>query len=335
MLRAPKGPKFLKECIVTNFRILFDEPHEAIWFKALHPDFSSAKEFSITSAKSWPSVSRVLAYDRPDIILMDGDVPILVVEETVEVPSGHNVGQRFARIAAAAEAGVPCLYFGPYVARKHGGETEGPRYMNLRLFGALDAMERVTGSAVTTVNWPVDAKCEVRRDKEKDSDVKEYVAAFLNSYYRHKDLRKVNQEILKSPFHSRMVSERDQFISEKVRRADQYDLPPTSVEIILKQELISRAKLNGNEKSIKGEIVLYNIGMNNIRSDPYTGMAILYRYLYVMEYSNRSLILWFPNISKSTWVSTAISASRKDIRLYKIAADGILFADGFLSRSEL
>ena len=59
----------------------------------------------------WPSLTRanrlgmqdVLSYDRPDIILVDGDTPILVVEETVEVPSGHNVGQRFARIAAAAQ----------------------------------------------------------------------------------------------------------------------------------------------------------------------------------------------------------------------------------------
>ena len=320
---------------MTNFRVLFDEPHEAIWFKALHPDFAAAKEFSITSAKSWPSVSRVLAYDRPDIILMDGDVPILVVEETVEVPSGHNVGQRFARIAAAAEAGVPCLYFGPYVARKHGGETEGPRYMNLRLFRALDAMERVTGSAVTTVNWPVDANCEVRRDKDKDSDVKEYVAAFLTSYYQHKNLSRVNQEILKSSFHSRMVVERDRFIVERVRRAEQYDSPPTSVEIAKKPRLISRANLGESQKELKDEIVLYNIGMKNIRSDPYTGMAILYRYLYVMESSNRSLVLWFPNISKSTWVSTAASANRKDVRLYKIAADGIWFSDGFLMRSEL
>ena len=39
------------------------------------------EEFSITSAKSWPNVSRVYSLDRPDIILMDGDVPILVVEK--------------------------------------------------------------------------------------------------------------------------------------------------------------------------------------------------------------------------------------------------------------
>ena len=62
-------------------------------------------------------------------------------------------------------------------------------------------------------------------------------------------------------------------------------------------------------------------------SDPYTGMAILYRYLYVMEYSNRSLILWFPNINKNQLGVYGHAQAVKNIRLYKIAADGILFVE--------
>jgi len=141
---------------MPNFIILYDEPHEAEWFRSLHDDLKDANEESITRNQQWPKVQSVLAYDRPDIILLDNGTPILIIEETVEVPSGHNVGQRFARIAAAAENHVPCLYFGPYVAKKHGGETAGPRYINVRLFHALDAMVRTTGTAVTTINWPVD-----------------------------------------------------------------------------------------------------------------------------------------------------------------------------------
>ena len=81
------------------FTILYDEPQEADWFRNLHPDLVDADESTITNAVVNPDV---LAYDRPDIVLLDDQQPILVVEETVEVPSGHNVGQRFARLAAAA-----------------------------------------------------------------------------------------------------------------------------------------------------------------------------------------------------------------------------------------
>src|SRR4051812_41904760 len=105
------------------FTVLYDEPQEADWFKGLHGSLEDAVEVPITEAKAWPAVAGVLAYDRPDIVLLCDGRPILVVEETVEVPSGHNVGQRFARLAAASEHRVPCLYFGPYVARKHGGIT--------------------------------------------------------------------------------------------------------------------------------------------------------------------------------------------------------------------
>ncbi len=99
------------------FTVLYDEPHEAAWFKALHPELSDADEVPLDQATG-DHLRRVLGYDRPDVVLLRDGSPILVVEETVEVPSGHNVGQRFARLAAAAEQGVPCLYFGPYKAKK-------------------------------------------------------------------------------------------------------------------------------------------------------------------------------------------------------------------------
>src|SRR4051794_3543893 len=108
-----------------EYTVLYDEPQEAAWFKRLHPKLTDVPEVSISEARGWRSVTKVLAYDRPDIVLLQNDRPILVVEETVEVPSGHNVGQRFARLAAAAEHAVPAVYFGPYAAKKHGGETAG------------------------------------------------------------------------------------------------------------------------------------------------------------------------------------------------------------------
>lgn len=320
---------------MPDFMILYDEPQEAVWFRGLHPALKTAKEESITAAQNWPGVKKVLAYDRPDIILLDGDTPVLVVEETVEVPSGHNVGQRFARIAAAAEAGVPCLYFGPYVARKHGGATAGPRYMNVRLFHALDAMERVTRSAITTINWPVDTHCEVRRDRAKDSDVREYVATFMDIYAALTDLKQVNSALLKSSIHSRMIEERNTFVRTSIRNPDQYDGPPDSVEFLSLGDFSKRQPETDGALSGKDEVVLYNVGMTRIRSDPYTGMAMLYRYLYIAEHPSRALTLWFPSISEAMWRRAAARNNRKDIRLFRIAADAILFQDRFLPREQL
>ncbi len=320
---------------MPDFTILYDEPQEADWFRGLHPALEKAKEEEITVAQKWPSVRNVLAYDRPDIILLDGDTPVLVVEETVEVPSGHNVGQRFPRIAAAAEAGVPCLYFCPYVAKKHGGATAGPRYMNARLFHALDAMERTTRAAITTINWPVDAQFEVRRDWAKDADVREYVATFMELYAASCNLKQVNVDLLKSNIHSRMIGDRNAFVKTKIRNPEQYDGPPDSVEFLKLGDFSKRWPDVDGVLSGKAEVILYKVGMNYIRSDPYTGMAMLYRYLYIAEHPSRALTLWFPNITEAMWREAAVKNNRKDIRLFRIAADAVLFADQFLPRARL
>jgi hypothetical protein len=316
------------------FTVLYDEPQEAAWFKRLHPALEDAREVPISEARQWPNVAGVLGYDRPDIVLLADDRPILVVEETVEVPSGHNVGQRFARLAAAAEHRVPCLYFGPYVARKHGGATEGPRYMNLRLFGALDAMTRVTGSAVTTINWPVDEDCEVRRDAEKDADVQEYMATLL-ALYKGQAAKDLNASLLASAVHARMLDERAKFVAT-IRRAEQYDLPPNSVQVLVRDTFIDAY---GHDPRVHGidasELVTYNIGMTKIRSDPYAGMAMLYHYLYIAEHPSRALVLWFPAITFDMWKAAAASPGRKDIRLFRHAAEGILFRDTFAAKSDL
>jgi len=308
---------------MPNFEILYDEPHEANWFSNLHPDFKNATVSSITSASKRPQLQSVLAYDRPDIILLDNGWPILVVEETVEVPSGHNVGQRFSRIAAAAEAKIPCVYFGPYVAKKHGGETAGPRYMNLRLFHAIDKLIQITGTAVTTINWPVDANCEIMKGGAKDADMKEYISLFLHLHYTNPS--NINQSIINSSLQARLNSERNHFITTKITNPTQYLQPPNSVSLLSLVELVRQfPHFPANIINASNGIVLYNVGMKEIRSDPYTGMALLYKYLYKVL-PGKKLVLWFPEISYNSWNTTP--SSRKDKKLFTIASDAIIFKD--------
>ena len=320
---------------MANFTILYDELQEAEWFRRLDSSLADAKQVAITDARLWPCLQNVLLYDRPDIVLLDDQTPILVVEETVEVPSGHNVGQRFARLAAAAEAGVPFLYFGPYAAKKHGGVTAGPRYMNIRLFQALNAIERTMGIAVTTINWPVDEYFEVRRDQEKDEDVRDYLSTFLGLYASQSDLGQLNKAILSSNIHRRMVDERNTFAKTSIRRLDQYDNPPPSVKILTLPEFRQRHGHIPAKLQSAVELVIYKVGMKRMRSDPYTGTAMLYRYLYLLEHPSRALVLWFPNITEMMWRKAAANSNRKDVRLFRISADAILFADKLVLRDNL
>ena len=322
---------------MPDFTILYDAPQEAEWFCSLHAKLADAQLVNISDAPDLPGVNDVLSYDRPDIVLLDGENPVLVVEETTEVPSGHNPGQRFARIVAAAEAGVPVLYFVPYVAMKHGGETAGPRYMNLRLFRAIDALQQITGTTITTVNWPVSENFEVLRGQEKDSHVRDYIATFLALYATVPDLESLNGELFRSYIHTRLINERQAFIRTLGRRARRYDKPPPTVMILTANAFRLRHGLVDGEFQDVDEMVVYRVGMRRIRSDPYTGMALFYKYLYILgeQSLSRALVLWFPNIEEAEWRRARASGDRKDVRLYSIAADAIIFSDRLVVRKGL
>jgi len=318
--------------------IYYDNLQEGLWFRALHQGLADAELRPITGATTQnPSLTEVLAYDRPDVILTHGERAILIVERTAEVPSGHNVGQRFARMAAAAQCHVPLVYFCPYAARKHGGATEGPRYMNLRLFYSLDKMAEIEGSSVETINWPVDEHYEVVQNATKDDRMRAYLGTFFRLYDAG-GVDTVNRSMKDSGFHREQTHERQEFIRREIRRREQYDAPAASVMIGNIQQLVPLRNVAEAGRLPHPEIVLYKVGMKYIRSDPYTGMGMLYEYLYAGGASHttrtRSFVFHFPNISVAMWRNAA-SRDRKDIRLFSKVADGILFRDGFLRTDQL
>ena len=132
-----------------------------------------------------------------------------------------------------------------------------------------------------------------------------------------------------------MLSERENFVRTSIRNPEQYDGPPNSVEFLTLSEFDNSHISTAGALENVNEIVVYNIGMKKIRSDPYTGMSILYRYLYISEVPSRALVLWFPNITVAMWRQAAANANRKDVRLFRLAADAILFADQLLPRRHL
>jgi hypothetical protein len=317
--------------------IFFDSIQEGIWFQRLHPALRDTILSSFPDRPIMPKLlGEVLAYDRPDVVLTDKGKPVLVVERTTEVPSGHNVGQRFARLVAAAQMQIPVIYFGPYAAYKHGGETQGPRYMNLRLFYALQNLARIEDTAVTTINWPVDENYEIIQGSEKDQRICKYLELFFELYPRLK-ISDITRKIMDSSFEQEQEQERQEFISTEIVNPEQYNDPPDSVIIAPAGSMPIFGEFEPNNLK-RSEVVLYKVGMQNIRSDPYTGMAMLYLYLYCggMRNRTRNMVLHFPNVNQEMWFEAASSSrERKDIRLFRLAADGILFSDGYLPQSSL
>jgi hypothetical protein len=319
-----------------SLKIYYDSFNEGQWFKRLHPKLEAAELHPFPSkGKGGELLAKVLAYDRPDIVLTDHDDPILVVERTVEVPSGHNVGQRFARLAAAAQMRVPCVYFGPYAAYKHGGSTQGPRYMNLRLFFAIEKMAEVERAASTTVNWPVDSHYEIIKAASKDTRMRAYMHLFFENY-RRGELGQLNKILQSSQFQREQHAERLAFIESEVENPSQYDGPPDSVTILPTAKFKAQYGVPSEQLPLENTVV-YNVGMTYVRSDPYTGMAILYSYLYCggMGKHSSHLVLHFPNITRAIWDRAAKNQNRKEVRLFLAVADGIVFGRHYASIQSL
>lgn len=316
-----------------KFQVFCDSIQEGMWFKGLNPDFKDAELMIIPTTQREQErygIDRVLQYDRPDIILKDYDAVIFVLERTKEVPSGHNVGQRFGRLVAAAKERIPVVYFGPYMAYKHGGATAGPRYMNLRLFYSLQNVSEYYNTAVTTINWPVDTHCEVLMTAEKDYRLKEYMNLFLQ-YYHLCGLSGLTEHIKESAFQNEQYEEQAHFAESQIQDPGQYDNPPDSVEIMDRRQFERiYCRLPNIPLDIR-RVELYHVGMTSIRSDPYSGMAALYHYLYGSD--DLIQVLHFPCIDFEEW--RHLGRTTKTYRMFKEFSDAILFADGLVYQKDL
>ena len=58
-------------------------------------------------------IKKILYLDAPDLIVELDSEPIFSVEVSTEAGTGHNSFQRFARLAASVENGVPAFYIYP------------------------------------------------------------------------------------------------------------------------------------------------------------------------------------------------------------------------------
>ena len=282
--------------------IYYDSLTEANWFSSLNPEFEIGKNnyHIIERRGNNPDlVDKIVEYDKPDIIVIKNDKPVLVIEITQEVPTGHNVGQRFARLVRAIELGIPAIYFFPFDAKKHGAYA-GICNLNIRLLEAAKKMYEIHGTPLLCVNWPTDMHGEIIVDGSEDDVIKRILASYVDSGFD-----KNCEEILNHL--DFMCAE----YASRLRVRPSYSKLPSSVTRVKTSELISRYRLDNVPLSfsVRPYTYVYRIDMTPAkckRQDPYTGMVFIYDYMVCrtgpnVEDKKSNLVLFFPYLTTSIW----------------------------------
>jgi hypothetical protein len=310
--------------------IYADNLIEGEWFRSLSPLLLHAGFQRIKGRGENPAViDDLIKYDRPDIILTLDDEPVLVLEKTREVPTGHNVGQRIARLVRAAENGIPTIEFFPFDAMKH-GDYAGKCNLNIRLLKAFDRMSEIHDIPVLAVNWPCDGDAELIDDGTENTVVAMLVQRYIESRF--------------DPTIAEFVKQKEQMELEYERRMKNhpsYADPPPSVKIIPTSDFQSdyEAILEKgiNKKfTMREETLIYEIGMTPTkcrREDPYTGMQFIYDYIWCrngpgVADKQRNLVLWFPDLDRGTWTAANPNDDSRKSSNWYLTANTLLFKDG-------
>jgi hypothetical protein len=318
---------------VQRLYVYSDNAIESAWFKDLHPRFRKLESRVIQDRGANPRlIEELIQYDRPDIILADDSKALLVVEKTREVPTGHNVGQRVARLVKAVENNVPAIKFFPFDAKKHGKHSNLCN-LNIRLLLAFDRMWDIHGSPVIALNWRADRFGELIDDGSEDDEIKSVIDDFIASGF--------------SASCPRFSSVRANAILEYDRRLSArplYGTPPPSVTLEKTSSFLDRVGFptpysTRAQLTTRPESLVYTIGMTEEkckRQDPYTGTQFIYDYAYcrsgpLPQHKERNLILHFPDIKKEVWsIKNPNDTSTKSCNWY-LVANALVFSDGIMA----
>ena len=104
-------------------------------------------------------IRKILYLDAPDIIVEKDNRPIFSVEVSTEAGTGHNVFQRFARVAASVENEVPAFYIypeGAIISRE--GANPAWDMINPAIFKALESAMQIYNMPALLYYFPSDIK---------------------------------------------------------------------------------------------------------------------------------------------------------------------------------
>lgn len=313
------------------YQIWGDNENESRWFKSLDPRLESAEIKNIGKRGSNTElIDALVIYDRPDIILIKDENPLLVLEKTAEVPTGHNVGQRVARLVRAAEHAIPVLFFLPFDARKHGVHT-GICSLNTRLLKAMLRMSEIHETPVLAVEWPSDPQSgELIIDGTQDAQISRLVSGMLDSF--PEKWNEVANE------HALWLSNQLEIRNAKY---PPYRKLPSSAKFHITDDFLSNLKFSTKKYSKllrRKQSLVYKMDMTPEacrREDPYTGTQFIYDYGWLREGpkpSQRSvnLLLHIPGVTVKRWNEANPNDPLRKSSNWYLTADGIVLKDGII-----
>lgn len=306
--------------------IYYDSFTELDWFIGLNPIFEDAEHHIIENRGQNPdTIENLLQYDKPDIIVLVDDIPVLVLEKTSEVPTGHNVGQRFARLVKGIEEGILTIYYFPFDARKHGAKTSICN-LNIRLLDACLKIYDIHETPLLAVDWLTDDDGELITDGTENERLIEIINDFVNSNFDKNCLEVRNQiNIMRDEYNRRLE------IYPK------YGHLPPSVTEFSTENFISEFRLTDvpADFSARPFTYVYKIDMSPRsckRQDPYTGTQLIYDYMVcrngiLPSDKNNNLVLYFPSLDRETWFNNNPNNPNTKSCNWYITASALLFGD--------
>ena len=315
------------------FKIFYDSLTEALWFASLNRLFdtnaTNNQFIQIGRRGSNPDiVDQLTSYDKPDIILLKNDIPILTIEKTQEVPTGHNIGQRFARLVKSIEMGVPAFYFFTIDEKKH-GDNANICNLNIRLLDAAQKMFKLHQIPLLCINWPTDEDGEIIVDGTENNDIRELLAAYVDS----------NFNVCCPKFIEHLNHLQEEY-SRRLKIKPSYGNMPPSVVRYNTDDFIDHFNITTVAQSFKSRPYTYVYTMEMTpgkchRQDPYTGTAFIYDYqvcrngVNVSDKSN-NLVLHFPHLTKELWEQLNPNDPRTKSCNWYLTANLFVFSNGFL-----
>ena len=275
-------------------------------------------------AKNPDTIQKILYLDNPDAIVTYGfpEKPVLGIEFCAEAPSGHDIFQRVARVAASASLGTAFAFIFPekkWVVREAGGRWDefNPMVMrammNISRFHRIPAMaffwesSKLSGDA-TEGFLLIDKKHSNMPDLNSD-EMKKFVH-FVNLTIDYTLENRHFEEMMFDPF----IIDREAWTWEKINsRCDKNPnmfkwSPLTSCKKIATQDLVNliqkvtKVKPNLPDYVVeRSETMVYQPETNIFRSDPYTGSLVGIDYMVcrngeTVRHRHRNLVMYFPNL---------------------------------------
>jgi len=129
-------------------------------------DASAPRTFHLMPAR----IKEILYLDSPDIIISISDVPVISIEISEEAGTGHNVFQRFSRLAAAVENNVAAFYIYPEAVWINRTKSNTKRWdvLNPLIFKTMENMMRIYDIPAFLYFFPTDYQGDTKKPPTSD-----------------------------------------------------------------------------------------------------------------------------------------------------------------------